>query len=104
MPLTRFELETIINFNQGDDTAYLFTYSKTWQRHCEQRLGLRPVHVNSFGGKDYEIPKRFIRLPLPPRHISDEEMVLLRERGRKLQAGAYKSRSKTEYKGQVSDG
>ena len=52
-----YEQETIINFNKAEDTAYIFTYEKTWQKHLEGRLGLKPVMGNGFGGKEYELPK-----------------------------------------------
>lgn len=85
MPLNNFEQETIINFNQGEDTAHIFTYSEVWQRHLENKLGLKPVRVNSFGGKDYELPKRFIRLPRFPRPWSPEEKAKRGARLRKVQ-------------------
>ena len=37
--LTAYELETVINFNQGDNTAHIFTYEKTWQKRLEQGFG-----------------------------------------------------------------
>jgi hypothetical protein len=83
MSLSKFEQETIVNFNQGEDTAHIFTYNKAWQRHLEKRLGLKPARVNSFGGKDYELPRRFIRAPLAPRQLSAEEKVRLGQRLRK---------------------
>ena len=63
--LTLFELETIINFNAGEDTAYIFTYDKTWQKHLEKKLGLKGWD-NGSGGREYEISKKRIK---PPRAI-----------------------------------
>jgi len=40
--LTRYELETVINFNKQDDMAVVFTYEKLWQRHIEKRMGIQP--------------------------------------------------------------
>ena len=64
--LTNFELETIINFNEGEDTAYIFTYNKSWQKHLEKKLGLKPIMDNGAGGREYEISKKRIK---PPRAI-----------------------------------
>lgn len=68
--LTEFERETIINFNEGDKTGYIFTYNKTWQRHLEERLGLKPTMDNGYGGKEYEIDKKRIKPPRAPKKLS----------------------------------
>ena len=75
--LTSYEQETIINFNKAEDVAYIFTYEKTWQKHLEGRLGLKPVMDNGFGGKGYELPKKMIK---PPRKLSASAKKKLAER------------------------
>ncbi|MFC1892976.1 hypothetical protein ACFLYR_02915 [Chloroflexota bacterium] len=69
--LTNYEQETIINFNKEEKIAYIFTYEKTWQKHLEDKLGLKPVMDNGFGGKEYELPKSRIKPPRAPRKLSD---------------------------------
>lgn len=78
--LTRSEQETVINFNKGENTAYIFTYEKTWQKHLEKKLGLKPVMDNGFGGKEYELPKNMIRPPRAPRKLSDSAKRRLTDR------------------------
>jgi hypothetical protein len=78
--LTSYEQETIINFNKAEDTAYIFTYEKTWQKHLEGRLGLKSVMDNGFGGKEYELPKSRIKPPRAPRRLSDSAKKKLAER------------------------
>jgi len=78
--LTNYEQETIINFNKAEDTAHIFTYEKTWQKHLEGRLGLKPVMDNGFGGKEYELPKNRIKPPRAPRRLSDSAKKKLAER------------------------
>ncbi len=78
--LEPFERETIINFNETKDPAYIFTYNKTWQRHLEQRLGLKPVMDNGFSGKEYQIDKKRIPMPRAPRKLSDSAKKKLAER------------------------
>ncbi len=75
--LEKFEQETIINFNKGEKTASIFTYEKTWQRHLEKKLGLKPIMVNSFGGKEYEIDKSRIKMPHAKRRLSKKQRGVL---------------------------
>jgi predicted mannosyl-3-phosphoglycerate phosphatase (HAD superfamily) len=70
-------LETVINFNEGNATAYLFTYETAWQKHLEQKLGLKPTLVNDSGGKGYQLPKSLIHMPQAKRRVSDERKVAL---------------------------
>ncbi len=78
--LTSYEQETIINFNRAEDIAHIFTYEKTWQKHLEGRLGLKPVMDNGFGGKEYELPKSRIKPPRAPRKLSASAKKKLAER------------------------
>jgi len=78
--LSNYEKETIITFNKADDIAHIFTYEKTWQKHLEKRLGLKPVMDNGFGGKDYEIEKKRIRPPRAPVRLSAEARAKLIKR------------------------
>ena len=80
--LTNYEKETIINFNKAEDIAHIFTYEKTWQQHLEKKLGLKPLYDNSFGGREYEIDKKRIRLPRAPRKLSTEARAKLVERAK----------------------
>ncbi|MFC1977550.1 hypothetical protein ACFLWS_04720 [Chloroflexota bacterium] len=68
--LTSYEQETVINFNKEEKVAHIFTYEKTWQKHLEGRLGLKPVMDNGFGGKEYELHKSRIKPPRAPRKLS----------------------------------
>ena len=78
--LTSYEQETIINFNKAEDVAYIFTYEKTWQKHLEGKLGLKPVKDDGFGGREYELPKTRIKPPRAPRKLSDSAKEKLAER------------------------
>ena len=78
--LTSYEQETIINFNKAEEIAYIFTYEKTWQKHLEGKLGLKPTMDNGFGGREYQLPKSRIKLPRAPRQLSDSAKKKLAER------------------------
>jgi hypothetical protein len=78
--LSAYEQETIISFNKAEDIAHIFTCEKTWQKHLEGKLGLKPVMDNGFGGKDYEIEKKRIRPPRAPVRLSAEARAKLTKR------------------------
>ena len=82
--LTRYERETIINFNEEEPDAEIFTYNKRWQRHLETKFGIVPTETNSSGGKTYTLPKDCIRLPQPKRKLSEEQKNGLTNRLRTL--------------------
>ena len=70
--LPAYEQETIINFNKEENIADIFTYEKTWQRHLERRLGLKPTMDNGWGGKEYQLPKDLIPMPRAKRKYSEQ--------------------------------
>ena len=86
MALNAQERETIINFNEGEDMAYIFTYNKRWQTHIEEKLGVKPTNTNGFGGKDYEIPKKWVKLPRTPKKLTDEARSKLVAQGKASQS------------------
>ena len=69
-----------MNVLEAEDIAYIFTYEKTWQKHLEGRLGLKPVMDNGFRGREYQLPKSMIKLPRAPRQLSDSAKKKLAER------------------------
>ena len=77
--LTAYEKETIIIFNQEESIGYIFTHEKTWQKHLERKLGLKPTMNNGFGGKEYQLPKSMIKPPRAPRRLSGETKKRLAE-------------------------
>ena len=78
--LSAYEQETIILFNKAEDTATIFTYEKTWQKHLAGKLGLKPIMDNGFGGREYELPKSRIKPPRAPRRLSDSAKKKLTQR------------------------
>ena len=79
MRLSKQEQETIINFNQGEDTASIYTCSKAWMRHCEKILKLKPTTKYSYA-REYECPKAWIKFPRKPRKLSEINKIKLRQR------------------------
>lgn len=75
--LTREEKETIINFNEGEPMVNVLTYNKRWQRRMKE-MGIEPIRIEG-QAKEYEFPKKWLRLPVKPRQLTPDE----RERRRK---------------------
>jgi hypothetical protein len=73
MRLTAIERETIINFNQAEDVAYIYTCNPKWWRLFE-KMGVIPTvtHRDSKGeiyANEYQIPKDWIKAPKPPKRM-----------------------------------
>ena len=79
MRRTKYEQETIINFNQAEDVAYIYTCSKAWIKHFEKVLKLKPTKVYSYA-REYECPKSWIKKPRKPRKMSEEQKRKLAQR------------------------
>ena len=78
MKLTKYEQETIINYNQGEDVAYIYTCSKALMRHLEKVLNLEPTAIYSYG-REYECPKEWIRRPRKTKKLSESHKQKLRQ-------------------------
>ena len=75
------EQETIITWNRAEDTAYIFTYEPTWQRHLEA-MGCPLVMDNKCGGKEYAIDKKRIPMPRKKKVFSEAQIADMRDRAR----------------------
>ena len=75
MRLTRYEQETIINFNAGDQTATLYTRDPAIIRKIDALVIEYPDTYKCIGETDidktYEMPKSVVTYR-KPRRISDE--------------------------------
>jgi hypothetical protein len=87
MGLTNYEQATIINFNKEKDVAYVFTYEKRWQKHMENKLGIKPFMDNGKGGREYKVDKKRISMPRAPKKMSDEARKKAGDRMRKIALG-----------------
>ena len=86
MRLTAEERETIVNFNQAEDIAYVYTCDPKWWRHFE-RLDVEPTLVHKDSGHsvyacDYEVPKKWVKPPKPPKKmkLTDEQRKAIAQR------------------------
>ena len=84
MNLTKYEQETIINYNNEEKTASIFTYDKSLIRKLDKRLAEMPDMKLIRRGEDfaeYSLPKKWIKVAFP-RQYSDEQRAEMAERMR----------------------
>lgn len=88
MSLSRYEQETIINFNEGDKTAGIYTHNRALRRKLEKLAQERPEdcrleQVSRDGeAADYIIPKSWVKIT-PTRILTDERREAMADAARK---------------------
>ena len=92
------ERETIINFNEDESTAYIYTHNKAWISYLEKKLGLKPTAKGSHGGRDYELPKKWIYKPHKPKtmKMTDEQKQAATKRLAKARAVQQQQKPKVQ--------
>lgn len=84
MELTRYEQETIINYNEEERTASIYTHNRALRRKldrlAQERPGdCRPGQVTHEGqAAEYIVPKAWIKVS-PPRNLTPEQKERRRE-------------------------
>lgn len=76
----RSERETIINFNEEDDSATIWTASGVIHNRLMKRLGRAYLTADDERHSDWKVPKRLIRLPMAPKPMSEDRLEALRAR------------------------
>ena len=81
MKLTNVEKETVINFNEAERTASVYTHNETLKRQLLELCRTYPEQVrqtaaNGWGGLTFELPKRWLRVT-PPRVLSPAQRAVL---------------------------
>ena len=84
MNLSLYEQETIINYNEAEKTAGVYTHNKALRRKLERLAQEHPedcrLEKASHDGQavDYTIPKAWIKIN-PPRQLTPEQKAFRRE-------------------------
>lgn len=82
MSLTKYEQETIINYNQADHLASCYTHDKSLMlkldRLIEKGEAITVVREGD-GWKEYKFPKKCVKVRFP-RKLSDEQRQEMAER------------------------
>lgn len=82
MELSRYEMETVINFNEAAATADIYTHNRALRQKLETWALNRPAECRlvrtSHNGKaaEYIVPKAWLRVK-PPRAMSDAQKAAL---------------------------
>ena len=81
MKLTNVEKETVINFNEAEHTASVYTHNEALKRQLLELCRTYPEQVrqtaaNGWGGLTFELPKKWLRV-MPPRVLSPAQRAVL---------------------------
>lgn len=77
MKLTRAEQETVVNFNEEEDRATVYTYNGRFKKNLRELSGKMPqdcqlTREDKYGGVTYSIPKGWVKI-VPPRILTDAQ-------------------------------
>ena len=81
MRLTNIEKETVINFNEAERTASVYTHNEALKHQLLELCQTHPAQVrqtaaNTWGGLTFELPKKWLRVT-PPRVLSPAQKAVL---------------------------
>ena len=81
MKLTNIEKETVINFNEAERTASVYTHNEALKRQLLELCQTHPEQVrqaasNAWGGLTFELPKKWLRVT-PPRILTPAQRAVL---------------------------
>lgn len=91
MTLSKYERETIVNFNEGDEFASVYTHNKKLLRklseYAENSPDCRLKKVGE-GFAEYSIPKRWVKVRMPRLRTEEQR----REQSERARANLSKAR------------
>jgi len=81
MKLTNVEKETVINFNEAERTASVYTHNEALKRQLLELCRTHPEQVrrtaaNAWDGLTFELPKKWLRIT-PPRILTPAQRAVL---------------------------
>ena len=88
MQLSRLEMETVVNFNEKEETANVFTHNGALIRRLEKLAVERPdeckpgYNQNEPRGKSFDVPKKWIKIN-PTRILTEEQLANKREQAQR---------------------
>lgn len=87
MQLTNAERETIVNFNDGEDVASVYTHNRALRRKLDKLAADRPEDCKLFRvshdglAAEFYVPKKWIKIS-PPRQVSQAQREKMQERAK----------------------
>ena len=97
MELTKYEMETIVNFNEAESVASVYTHNKALRRTLDKLAQERPEdcridRVSHDGAAtDYSVPKSWVKIR-PPRIASEAQKAASRAAAEKAQLARINTR------------
>ena len=81
MKLSNVEKETVINFNEAERTASVYTHNEALKRQLLELYQTHPEQVrqtadNGWGGLTFELPKKWLKVS-PPRKPTPAQLEVL---------------------------
>ena len=95
MKLSRIEQETIINFNEAEGTASIYTHNTALKERLSGLCRSYPEQVrqtadNGRGGLTFELPKKWLKVT-PPRVLSPAQREVVDRMNANRRKGSYYS-------------
>ena len=85
--LTKYEMETVVNYNAGEQTATVYTRDKSVMRRLDQFVADYPDSYKLLNqtdiGRTYSMPKSYVTYR-KPRAVSNEQREQARQRMAKI--------------------
>lgn len=87
MRLSNYEKESVINFNEAEKAASIYTHNPALIRQLTALCSSHPKQVrqtgdNGYGGLTFELPKKWLKVS-PPRVLSEAQKEVLAEMNQK---------------------
>ena len=79
--LTNVEKETVLNYNEAESTASVYTHNEVLKRQLLELCQTHPEQVsqtadNGWGGLTFELPKKWLKVS-PPRKPTPAQLEVL---------------------------
>ena len=79
--LSRLEQETVINFNEAEAKAVIYTHNAALRRKLEGLADQRPGEVKRGrgfpdGGREYIVPKRWVKVNAGPFYTEEQRRAM----------------------------
>jgi hypothetical protein len=82
--MSKYEMETIVNFNDEEATATIYTCNKAWMNRLSKFASLSPLitltRTDEYS-RTYKYPKSWVKIHLP-KVISEEKRAEMAQRAR----------------------
>lgn len=94
--LSKFEQETIINYNNEEDFATVYTHDVSLIRRLKSKMDdYKEITITreypEMGFVDFKIPKKWVKIGFP-RMLSNKQIEELRQRATKMHEGKARKR------------